>query len=68
LFQLQLEEEETLRKRAANKTALDAIGPRKKRKLDDALSTEVIHQKIAGFSIEIQGILCTVFRSDDVGR
>eukprot|EP00794_Sanderia_malayensis_P019185 gene19185-21107_t len=37
--QLQLEEEELLRKRAANKTALEAIGPRKKRKLDEALAS-----------------------------
>ena len=38
-FQLQQEEEELLRKRAANKTALEAIGPRKKRKLDEALES-----------------------------
>ncbi|XP_065064559.1 transcription initiation factor TFIID subunit 4-like [Rhopilema esculentum] len=37
--QLQQEEEELLRKRAANKTALEAIGPRKKRKLDEALES-----------------------------
>ncbi|XP_073234021.1 transcription initiation factor TFIID subunit 4-like isoform X2 [Porites lutea] len=35
--QLQQEEEELIRKRAANSTALAAIGPRKKRKLDEAL-------------------------------
>lgn len=35
--QLQQEEEEVIRKRAANSTALAAIGPRKKRKLDEAL-------------------------------
>ncbi|XP_065676167.1 transcription initiation factor TFIID subunit 4-like [Hydra vulgaris] len=38
--QLQQEEEEVNRKRAANRTALDAIGgPRKKRKLDEALES-----------------------------
>ena len=37
LLQLQQEEEELIRKRAANSTALAAIGPRKKRKLDEAL-------------------------------
>jgi len=38
--QMQLEEEEVNRKRAANKTALEAIGgPRKKRKLDEALES-----------------------------
>ena len=38
VFQLQQEEEEMLRKRAANTTALAAIGPRKKiRKLGDVL-------------------------------
>ena len=37
---MQLEEEELNRKRAANKTALEAIGgPRKKRKLDEALES-----------------------------
>ena len=36
-FQLQQEEEELIRKRAANSTALAAIGPRKKRKLDEAI-------------------------------
>lgn len=36
-FQLQQEEEEIIRKREANNTALAAIGPRKKRKLDEAL-------------------------------
>ncbi|XP_032232842.2 transcription initiation factor TFIID subunit 4 [Nematostella vectensis] len=35
--QLQQEEEEIIRKREANNTALAAIGPRKKRKLDEAL-------------------------------
>jgi len=35
--QLQQEEEELIRKRAANSTALAAIGPRKKRKLDEVL-------------------------------
>ena len=34
---LQQEEEEVIRKRAANSTALAAIGPRKKRKLDEIL-------------------------------
>ena len=37
LLKLQQEEEEVIRKRAANSTALAAIGPRKKRKLDEAL-------------------------------
>jgi len=37
ILQLQQEEEELIRKRAANSTALAAIGPRKKRKLDEAL-------------------------------
>lgn len=37
---MQLEEEEQNRKRAANRTALEAIGgPRKKRKLDEALES-----------------------------
>ena len=39
-MQLQMEEEEMNRKRAANRTALEAIGgPRKKRKLDEALES-----------------------------
>lgn len=37
LLKLQQEEEEVIRKRAANSTALAAIGPRKKRKLDEAM-------------------------------
>ena len=37
---MQQEEEEMNRKRAANRTALEAIGgPRKKRKLDEALES-----------------------------
>lgn len=36
---MQQEEEDMNRKRAANQTALEAIGPRKKRKLDEALES-----------------------------
>ena len=39
-FKMQMEEEEINRKRAANRTALEAIGgPKKKRKLDEALES-----------------------------
>ena len=37
ILQLQKQQEELIRKRAANSTALAATGPRKKRKLDEAL-------------------------------
>ena len=37
ILQLQKQQEELIRKRAANSMALAATGPRKKRKLDEAL-------------------------------
>jgi len=52
---LQQEEEEVIRKRAANTTALAAIGPRKKRKLDEALegsSTSTAVSKTSLFTIK----------------
>ena len=61
---LQQEEEEVIRKRAANSTALAAIGPRKKRKLDEALegsSTSAAVSKTSLFTIkDVQQILLLI--------
>ena len=61
---LQQEEEEVIRKRAANSTALAAIGPRKKRKLDEALegsSTSAAVSKTSIFTIkDVQQILLII--------
>lgn len=46
VYQMQQAEQEEVRQREANLTALAAIGPRKKRKLDDSSVSMILSHRI----------------------